>query len=128
VTFSPLLIGETADVEVVAGAPCRLSAWIDFNADGDWEDAGETLFSGRPLVAGVNSLTFTVPAGVDKGSTYARFRCASGSALEPTGAALDGEVEDYRVAILAPVCRLPLIVRAYSPAVDAPPASGYRKK
>jgi hypothetical protein len=40
-----LRIGATADIEVVANAPCTLSAWIDFNANGDWSDAGEDIFS-----------------------------------------------------------------------------------
>jgi len=129
VTFtSPLLIGETADVEVVANTACTLSAWIDFNADGDWDDAGETLFpSGQPLVAGVNSLTFAVPAGSEKGSSYARFRCTTAGVVEPTGAAPDGEVEDYQVAILGPVCHLPLVMRSYSPVADVAPVGRYGK-
>jgi hypothetical protein len=130
VTFAtPLLVGEMVDVEVVASAPCRLSAWIDFNADGDWDDAGETLFSGQPLAAGANFLDFSIPEGAERGNTYARFRCTTDGAVEePTGAAADGEVEDYQVAILAPVCRLPLIMRNYSPVADVVPANQYGKK
>jgi hypothetical protein len=128
VTFSPLLIGETAAVEVVASADCMLSAWVDFNADGDWNDAGEALFSGQPLVAGTNSLIFAVPAGVERGSTYARFRCTTDGAVEPTGAASDGEVEDHQVAILAPACHLPLIMRNYSPVADMVLTKQYGKR
>jgi hypothetical protein len=130
VTFtSPLLVGETADVEVVASAPCRLSAWIDFNGDGDWDDAGESLFpGGRLLAAGANPLDFAVPAGVERGNTYARFRCTTGGAVEPTGAAPDGEVEDYEVVILAPVCHLPLVMRSYLPVADVAPTIQYRRE
>jgi hypothetical protein len=48
-------------------------------------------------------LTFpTVPAGFT-GSTYARFRLSTdAAAANPTGAASDGEVEDYQVTIVAP--------------------------
>ncbi|MBN1814561.1 MAG: hypothetical protein JXA14_22165 [Anaerolineae bacterium] len=101
VSFTSILIGgQTADVEVTASATCMLSAWIDFNADGDWADAGESLFpGGQTLVAGVNSLNFAVPAGAVRGITYARFRCTTDGAVTFTGEASDGEVEDHRVRI-----------------------------
>jgi hypothetical protein len=129
VTFPrPLLAGETAEVEVIAGAACTLSAWVDFNGDGDWDDGDENLFpGGQSLAPGSNTLTFTVPASVELSNTYARFRCTSGGAVEPTGAAPDGEVEDYQVTILVPTCHLPLVVRDYVPPTDAVPASRYRK-
>ncbi len=130
VTFlSPILAGKAAAVEVVAGGACTLSAWVDFNADGDWNDGGESLFPGGQLLTpGVNSLTFAVPAGAERGDTYARFRCTTSGVVEPTGAAPDGEVEDYRVAILAPVCRLPLIVRSYPSTADVVPVGRYGKR
>jgi len=97
-------IGRTSTVDVTASAPCTLSAWIDFSADGDWNDAGENLFpGGTPLVTGVNDLTFTVPADAVAGTTYARFRCATSGALATTGQASNGEVEDYQVTIFVPV-------------------------
>ena len=92
-------IGATADIEVVANVACALSAWIDFNANGDWSDADEDIFSGQGLVAGVNNLSFAVPAGAVLGMTYARFRCTTDGAVPFTGQASDGEVEDYRVRI-----------------------------
>ncbi|MEM9365099.1 MAG: hypothetical protein AAGD07_03815 [Planctomycetota bacterium] len=55
---------------VSGAASARLDAWIDFNADGDWLDVGEQIF------------------------------ISSGGGLLPTGAADDGEVEDYQVAIV----------------------------
>jgi uncharacterized repeat protein (TIGR01451 family) len=105
VTFvSPIHVGLTANVDVVASAPCTLSAWIDFTADGDFGDAGENLFpGGTPLVAGTNSRTFTVPASAIAGPTYARFRCTTSGAVGFTGQATDGEVEDYAVTIEVPL-------------------------
>ena len=101
VTFTTdLLTGETARVEVIANAACTLSAWLDFNADGDWSDAGESLFpSGQSLAAGSNSLSFAVPTGAVKGFTHARFRCTTDGSVSFTGEASDGEVEDYRVNV-----------------------------
>ena len=51
---------------------------------------------------GVINLSFTVPLGASSGLTFARFRLSSAGGLLPTGAAADGEVEDYRVEILVP--------------------------
>jgi len=101
VTFTSCLrIGQTANVDVVAHAACTLSAWIDFNADGDWADAGEELFpGGHARAAGTNSLSFAVPADAVAGTTYARFRCTTDGAVGFTGQASDGEVEDYQVTI-----------------------------
>ena len=43
---STLIPGSNAGVNVTASSTCTLSAWIDFNADGDWTDAGEDIFPG----------------------------------------------------------------------------------
>ena len=112
-----LLLGEDNTVFVtstdnVTTAGAYLSAWIDFNQDGDWADSGEHLYLKVPgdegyavrLATGedVETLvTFSVPAGAVPGDTYARFRFGSVLAQvgEYTGIALDGEVEDYLCTI-----------------------------
>ncbi len=95
-----LVAGATAGLNVIANAPCVLSGWIDFNADGDWDEIDDELFpGGQSLVVGGNALTITVPAAAVTGPTYARFRCTTDGALSFTGQATDGEVEDYRVTI-----------------------------
>jgi uncharacterized repeat protein (TIGR01451 family) len=104
VAFPAVLVpGETGEVEVTAHEPCTLSAWIDFNADGDWNDPGDTLFpGGTALAAGSNPLSFPVPAGAVAGNQAARFRCTTDGATTPAGEASDGEVEDYLVLIGVP--------------------------
>jgi uncharacterized repeat protein (TIGR01451 family) len=104
VVFPAVLVpGETGEVEVTAHDPCTLSAWIDFNADGDWNDPGETLFpGGTALAAGSNPLSFPVPAGAVAGNQAARFRCTTDGETTPAGEASDGEVEDYLVLIGVP--------------------------
>jgi hypothetical protein len=98
-----LRIGKQARVNVVAKAACTLSAWIDFDADGNWSGPGEALFpGGQALVAGANSLTFAVPAEAEAGDTYARFRCTTDGAVGFSGSASDGEVEDYLVEVKIP--------------------------
>lgn len=80
--------------------PGNLDAWIDFNRDGDWSDPFEQILIARAVKAGPNLLGFTVPAGATAGETFARFRLTSQGGMLPGGAADDGEVEDYRYALL----------------------------
>jgi len=89
------------DVDMTASpSDGLLSAWIDFNADGDWDDNGEEIFTDEPLAAGiVNSLTYAVPPGANSGETFARFRVSSEGGLSHGGLADDGEVEDYGVVV-----------------------------
>lgn len=80
-----------------------LNAWVDWNADGDFGDFGEQIATGLALTAGNNVVNVTTPCAAQPTTTGARFRFSSVAALGPTDAgagAPDGEVEDYRVAVL----------------------------
>ena len=100
VTFLGSLNGTASTlVQVTASAPGLLDAWVDFNQNGSWDDAGEQIFASQPLVAGINTLQVSAPADVRSGQTFARFRLSSTGGLRPTGIAPDGEVEDYRVNV-----------------------------
>lgn len=95
-----LYVGVVSTASVVVSTSGYLTAWIDYNANGSWE-LGERVFGAMVVTAGVNNLVFTVPSGTPTGATYARFRYTTQmGALLPTGAAPDGEVEDYQVTIL----------------------------
>ncbi|MCC6413984.1 MAG: carboxypeptidase regulatory-like domain-containing protein, partial [Saprospiraceae bacterium] len=108
---TPLLPGVEACIRVTAtnttGAPAFLQAWIDFNGDGDLLDGGEALsLTGGGLIpnGGVNNqqFCFTVPAGAtfQGGQAMVRFRLSSTGGLAPNnGAAANGEIEDYKVAL-----------------------------
>ncbi|MBN2294041.1 MAG: hypothetical protein JXM70_16565 [Pirellulales bacterium] len=104
ITFATELIAGRTDlgVSVVASKDCLLNAWMDFNADGDWSDAGEQIFADQSLSTGTNELTFTVPADATIGQTFARFRVNTAGGLSYDGPAADGEVEDYQVEIVRP--------------------------
>jgi uncharacterized repeat protein (TIGR01451 family) len=100
VTFNNVFTAcQTGQLTVSASAAGVLSAWIDWNADGDFGDAGEQVFTGQALTVGTNPLSLSVPCTAVEGVTYARFRVASSAVASPTGAAADGEVEDYAVNI-----------------------------
>jgi len=80
-----------------------LDAWIDYNIDGDFLDAGEQILTSHPVVAGTDSVFAGpgyVPATATPGTTYARFRLSSAGGLGPTGGAPDGEVEDRMIIIM----------------------------
>ncbi|MCX6303838.1 MAG: GEVED domain-containing protein [Bacteroidetes bacterium] len=95
-----VLIGGTVNITVTASVPGYLDAWVDYNVDGDWADAGEHVFTTLPLTAGPNPLSFVVPAGSTVGSSYARFRFRlANTAISYDGLATDGEVEDYPVLL-----------------------------
>jgi GEVED domain-containing protein/SdrD B-like protein len=102
VFLTGMTAGADAPVEVTASLSGLLNAWIDFNADGDWDDAGEQVAVDAALASGQNALTIVVPADAVEGETFARFRFNSAGGLLPTGAALDGEVEDYAVSVVLP--------------------------
>lgn len=99
VTFkTPFFPGAIAQIEVTAAGSGLLNGWIDFNADGDWTDSGEQIFSDRALSPGLNSLNIPVPAhAVPATNTFMRLRYSTVSGLQPTGYASDGEVEDYLI-------------------------------
>ncbi len=104
VTFPTLIVrGTTATLNVTVGgtAPAQfLSAWIDWNGDGDFLDAGEQIANGLAAAPGPFSLTPSVPAAARLGITYARFRISDSAVASPTGFGGPGEVEDYRVLIV----------------------------
>lgn len=91
----------TIDVTASAGTnACLLNAWIDYDANGDFSDAGEQIATDQPIAPGATeTLTPTIPASVAIGATYARFRCNTAGGLASTGAAMDGEVEDYIIFV-----------------------------
>lgn len=95
--------GKTVDVTVAVVGDGRLSVWIDWNRDGDWEDSGEDVVLDEVLTSAgsPHTLQIAVPSNVGTGGTFARFRYATQAGLGPTGEALDGEVEDHQVALEA---------------------------
>jgi len=105
-----------ATVTVTVNAQACLQGWIDFNADGDWNDPGEQIIQDAATVPGPNLFNFPVPVNAVAGATYARFRFSTQCGLGVAGPAPDGEVEDYLVEILP---------MDFGDAPEDPTAAGY---
>lgn len=91
---------------------CYLNAWIDWNNDGDFNDAGEAILVDRAVSTGSQTLNFNVPSGAF-GSTAktlnARFRLYStttNGTARPGGLVYNGEVEDYQWTFTPTAVRL----------------------
>lgn len=83
-----------------------LNVWVDYNIDGDFEDAGEKIFAAHTLTAGTHTLNIAIPNGLMLNqTTYMRFRYSSTANLNPTENANDGEVEDYAIKFKSDVLR-----------------------
>lgn len=106
VTLTPLLpTGETTIVPTsIQNAGGFLSVWFDWNADGDFNDAGEQMITAQAVAVGVTNLNIAVPITAVIGPTFARFRvCTNNTALDncntPVGTVQSGEVEDYQFTV-----------------------------
>lgn len=101
VLFGILKTGQTmagVNIELQNAETAKVDAWIDFNADGAW-DASEQILNAAVVMSGLQTLNYSVPAGMTLGQTYARVRVSTAGGLAPTGLADDGEVEDYLITI-----------------------------
>lgn len=97
---SAIVINNNANITVNASAAGNLNAWVDFNRNGDWSDAGEQIFTDQSVVSGDNNLSFAVPGAASLGGSFARFRLSTAPGTSIDGPAADGEVEDYAVTIV----------------------------
>lgn len=90
------------NVELQNANGAFVDAWLDLNRDGVW-DASENIVDHAPVVPGLQTLNYNIPSDLTSGDLFARVRLSSVGGLDPFGPATDGEVEDYRVAVNAPV-------------------------
>lgn len=106
-----------------------LRGWVDWNRDGDFLDAGETIVN--TSLTGITS-PYTVgilaPASASVGLSYARFRISSTSGMTPSAGYGDGEIEDLAITIEALVQNrdygdAPISYNNSLPAVHLIPAS-----
>lgn len=102
VTFSSLTQGQSATITVnLTRTGLFLQGWIDWNGDGDFDDADEQIAQDVKDTNNDKVITLnpTVPVDAATGQTFARFRVAREAGIDYYGAAITGEVEDYAVTI-----------------------------
>ncbi len=125
----------TVVVTNLSGALGYLNAWVDWNNNGSFADAGEQIATNTSLATGMNAqaqaVNFTVPAGAIPGQRGARIRLTSVQNPTPLGAAGTGEVEDYLLTVNCPTITLspaslttPTVGAPYSATLTASGGSG----
>ncbi len=93
----------------------RIKIWLDLNLDGDFDDAGELLYTAPANSAGPFTGSVTIPGTASVGQSRLRIRLYDNTATVsngPCGTDTWGQVEDYTVQIL------------FNPPCDATPAPG----
>ena len=91
--------GVAKNLRVTVHTNGYLNAWVDYDADGSFAGSGEQLCTNRYLSGGIERMCVRIPGTIGTGPSYARFRFGTQSGLSWTGAASDGEVEDYLVTL-----------------------------
>jgi hypothetical protein len=106
--------GKTYTVELSRTStvdPANRKGWIDWNIDGDFNDAGEQIFFEASTYNQVYSATFTVPALAQSFEGLTKLRVAANynnESTTPCGPITAGEYEDYGL-ILANDNQAPVI-------------------
>ncbi|MFN6092310.1 MAG: GEVED domain-containing protein, partial [Bacteroidota bacterium] len=111
-----------------------VSIYIDYNRDGDWNDAGEQAYTSNGTFAAsgaspsgdyVYSGNITIPSGATAGLTKMRVVLAEGvSSPSPTESFSYGEQEDYAVNILGPASTFNWSTGGTGSSISVTPAAG----
>ncbi len=109
-TPADLFPGETYEIVISLGSCSSTNysksakAYIDWNGDYDFDDAGEELGATSYLQpAFTETITFTVPVNANLGDTRLRVVCeeTSASGITACGTYSYGETEDYTVSVMS---------------------------
>ena len=101
-----LTLGATHTLEVTTIGNGYLSAWIDMDISGSFDDSAgsnEILLDDVALssVTAINTpILITVPTTNASGTSYVRLRFSENTGVTPNGNGGKGEVEDYKVVFL----------------------------
>ncbi|MEL7531849.1 MAG: SdrD B-like domain-containing protein, partial [Bacteroidota bacterium] len=96
-------IGNGGIVDVTVTGNGWLTAWFDFNKDGDFGDVGEMIIS-QAVSTGTVRYNFDIPMNATlTGEFFSRFRLFESQPIVPlassSGYASNGEVEDYLISL-----------------------------
>jgi hypothetical protein len=102
--------GEGVNIYMEAPSSGYIKAWVDWNKDGDFLDAGETVYDAGGVAQASTTLGFIVPTGIAVGDYRVRLRTSgrnisgadAGSAWNSctTDLAYYGETEDYILTVI----------------------------
>ncbi|HEX4886470.1 MAG TPA: GEVED domain-containing protein [Luteibaculaceae bacterium] len=73
--------------------------WVDYNKDGDFDDAGELVYDAGSLSSAVRTGSFVVPSGATLQETRMRVSMKYNGSQTPCETFSYGEVEDYTAVI-----------------------------
>ncbi len=96
---TPFEAGLDTVISIYASGSGKLSAWFDWNRDGDFDDEHEQAIVDIELVSGFNIVSLRVPENVNQGNSWSRFRFSQQSGLAHFGGSTSGEVEDHAISI-----------------------------
>lgn len=94
--------GTSSSIVLTPGSTTRKEfwrIWIDYNNDGDFDDANELVYSANNRKGNATG-TIVVPTNVTTGQKRMRVTCKFGSAPGSCEIFTSGEVEDYTVNII----------------------------
>lgn len=102
--------GEGVNIYMESPASGYIKAWVDWNADGDFADAGETVYDAGGTAQASTTLGFIVPTAIPTGDYRVRLRI-SGRNVSGTDAGFSwnscttnlayfGETEDYILRVI----------------------------
>ena len=104
--FPSLPQGTSKEIIIPVTGEGYLQVWVDWNIDGDFDDAGEQVVTNQSSSGGDLTITVAIPEDATLGASYARIRYSSQENLAASGYAKDGEVEDIAIEITENVCRI----------------------
>ena len=93
---------ETLSVTIDAWGDNFLTAWVDWNQDFDFEDAGETFVIGTNIPNnsdGPHTVSIVAPTDAALGDTRMRVSLSETNAPSSSGVIPYGEVEDYTITV-----------------------------
>ncbi|MFD0991065.1 M14 family zinc carboxypeptidase [Mariniflexile jejuense] len=96
--------------QIVSGRSAAVSVWIDYNKDGDFDDANELILNSAASTTATITGTITIPQSATPGNTRMRVSLRNGGTPVTCGAFTYGEVEDYSINIQSLVDTTPPVI------------------